>query len=138
MTKPPDTGAGESVYPRSHRLIRRLTFIFGYAVLAVGLLLLLTLLPPAIAAPTRALAHEAIAGGLAATVLAALLLSLTGAVATLALTLARFQQAAAIEQGRAAAGTTWRDVLNHAGVAARIGQAIIVPTGALLIYLALQ
>jgi regulator of protease activity HflC (stomatin/prohibitin superfamily) len=138
MTNPKVTGAGESVYPRSHRLIRRLSFIYGYAVLAVGLLLLLAWLPAGIAAPTRALAHEAIAGGLAATVLAALLLSLTGAVGTLALTVARFRQGAAIEQGRAAAGTTWRDVLNHAGVAARIGQAIIVPSGALLIYLALQ
>jgi regulator of protease activity HflC (stomatin/prohibitin superfamily) len=138
MTNPTVTGAGESVYPRSHRLIRRLSFIYGYAVLAVGLLLLLARLPAGIAAPTRALAHEAIAGGLAATVLAALLLSLTGAVGTLALTVARFRQGAAFEQGRAAAGTTWRDVLNHAGVAARIGQAIIVPSGALLIYLALQ
>ena len=129
MNIPLNTGAGESVYPRSHRLIRRLSFIYGYAALAVVLLLLLALLPTGIAAPTRALAHEAIAGGLAATVLAALLLSLTGALATLALTLARFRQATR---------TSWRDVLSHAGVAARIGQAVIVPTGALLTYLALQ
>ncbi len=138
MTNTPTTGAGESVYPRSHRLIRRLSFVYGSAVLAVVLLLLLTWLPAGIAAPTQALAHEAIAGGLAATVLAALLLSLTGLMATLALTLARFRQAAAIEQGRTAAGTAWRDVLDHAGVAARIGQAVIVPSGAILVYLALQ
>jgi regulator of protease activity HflC (stomatin/prohibitin superfamily) len=138
MTIPHPTTSGESVYPRSHRLIRRLSLIYGIAVLAVVILLLPALLPAGIAAPTKALAHEAIAGGLAATVLAALLLSLTGAAGTLALTLARFRQAAAIEQGRAAAGTGWRDALDHAGVAARIGQAVIVPAGALLTYLALQ
>src|SRR5580698_2930947 len=88
MQNPLTTGAGESVYPRSHRLIRRLSIVYASALLAVGVLLLLALLPAGIAAPTRALAHEAIAGGLAATVLAALLLSLTGLMATQALTLA--------------------------------------------------
>jgi regulator of protease activity HflC (stomatin/prohibitin superfamily) len=138
MTNPLNTGAGESVFPRSHRLIRRLSIVYASAVLAVLLLLVLAWLPAGIAAPTQALAHEAIAGGLAATVLAALLLSLTGLLGTLALTRARFRQAVAIEQGRMAAGTAWRNVLDHPGVAARIGQAVIVPAGAILIYLALQ
>src|SRR5580692_5433209 len=128
----------ESIYPRSHRLIRRLSLVYGVAALGIALLLLLALLPMGVAVPVRALAHEANAGGLAATVLAALLLSLTGLLGTLALTLARFRQAAAIEQGRTAAGTAWRNVLDHPGVAARIGQAAIVPAGAILIYLALQ
>jgi regulator of protease activity HflC (stomatin/prohibitin superfamily) len=132
------TTNSESVYPRSHRLTRRLSLVYGIAALAVGVLLLLALLPAGVAAPTQALAHEAIAGGLAATVLAALLLALTGLLATLALTSARFRQATATEQGRAAPGTGWRQVLDHPGVAARIGQAVIVPTGALAIYLALQ
>jgi regulator of protease activity HflC (stomatin/prohibitin superfamily) len=128
----------ESVYPRSHRLTRRLSLVYGVAALGVAVSLLLVLLPAGIAAPTQALAHEAIAGGLAATVLAALLLALTGLLATLALTSARFRQSLAAEQGRAATGTGWRQVLEHPGVAARIGQAVIVPTGAIAIYLVLQ
>jgi regulator of protease activity HflC (stomatin/prohibitin superfamily) len=128
----------ESIYPRSHRLIRRLSLVYGVAALGIALLLLLALLPMGVAVPVRALAHEAIAGGLAATVLAALLLSLTGLLGTLVLTLARFRHAAALEQGRTAAGTGWREVLNHPGVAARLGQGFIVPAGAVLIYLALQ
>ena len=106
--------------------------------LAVCLLLPLALLPTGTGGSVQALVHEAIAGGLAATVLAALLLSLTGVLATLALTLSRFRQAVALEQGRSTAGTGWRDVFDHPGVAARLGQALIVPVGAVLIYLALQ
>ncbi|HEY6458128.1 MAG TPA: hypothetical protein VIY90_22865, partial [Steroidobacteraceae bacterium] len=135
ITPPTST---ESVYPRSHRLTRRLSLVYGIAALAVGVLLLPALLPAGIGAPMRAVAHEAIAGGLAAMVLAALLLALTGMLATLALTSARFREATAAEQARAAAGTGWRQVLEHPGVAARIGQAVIVPTGAIAIYLVLQ
>ncbi len=69
------TTAGESVYPRSHRLVRRLSLVYGSCALAVILLLPFALLPAGIAAPLQALAHEAIASGMAATVLAALLLS---------------------------------------------------------------
>jgi len=133
-----DRPTGDSVYPRSHRLIRRLALVYGVSVLAVCLLLPLALLPTGTGGSVQALVHEAIAGGLAATVLAALLLSLTGVLATLALTLSRFRQAVALEQGRSTAGTGWRDVFDHPGVAARLGQALIVPVGAVLIYLALQ
>jgi regulator of protease activity HflC (stomatin/prohibitin superfamily) len=101
-------------------------------------LLLPALLPAGIAIPARAVAHEAIAGGLAAMVLAALLLALTGLLGTLALTSARYRQATAAELGRTAPGTGWRQALEHAGVAARIGQAVIVPIGAIAIYLVLQ
>ena len=128
----------DSVYPRSHRLVRRLSLVYGVSVLAVGLLLLLALLPLGMGGSPQALAHEAIAGGLGATVLAALLLSLTGLLATLTLTLSRFRSSVALEQGRVAAGTGWQNVLGHPGVAARLGQAFIVPVGAVLIYLALQ
>src|SRR5580704_18089177 len=130
--------SSESIYPRSYRLIRRLSLVYGVAALGIALSLLLALLPAGVAVPVQALAHEAIAGGLAATVLAALLLSLTGLLGTLVLTLARFRHAASLEQGRTATGTGWREVLNHPGVAARLGQGCIVPAGALLIYLALQ
>jgi regulator of protease activity HflC (stomatin/prohibitin superfamily) len=101
-------------------------------------LLLPALLPAGIATTLHDIAHEAIAGGLAAMVLAALLLALTGLLATLALTEARFRQTSAAEQGRTATGTGWRQVLEHPGVAARIGQAVIVPSGAIAIYLVLQ
>jgi regulator of protease activity HflC (stomatin/prohibitin superfamily) len=112
--------------------------VYGIATLAVGVLLLMVFLPAGSTTAMRALAHEAIAGGLAAMVLAAVLLALTGLLATLALTSARFRQASAAEQGRAATGMGWRQVLDHPGVAARIGQAVIVPTGAVAIYLVLQ
>ena len=137
MAITPSTSS-ESVYPRSHRLTRRLSLVYGIAALAVGVLLLPALLPAGVATLAQALAHEAIAGGLAATVLAALLLALTGLLATLALTSARFRHASSVEQGRDAPGTGWRQVLDHPGVTARIGQAVIVPSGAIAIYLALQ
>jgi hypothetical protein len=133
-----DRTAGEAVYPRSHRLVRRLSFVYGLCALSVVLLLPLALLPEGMAPPVQALAHEAGAGGAAAAVLAALLLALTGLLGTLALTSARFRHGSALEQGRLATHTAWRNVFDHPGVAARIGQGIIVPAGALLTYLALQ
>ena len=133
-----DRPTGDSVYPRSHRLVRRLSLVYAASVLAVGLLLLLALLPTGAGGAVRALAHEAIAGGLAAMVLAALLLSLTGLLATLTLTLSRFHLTVALEHGRTPAGTGWRNVLDNPGAAARLGQALIVPLGALFIFLALQ
>ena len=128
----------DSVYPRSHRLVRRLSLVYAVSVLAVAVLLLPALLPAGAGGSARALAHEAVAGGLAATVLAALLLSVTGLLATLALTLSRFRRSVAIEQGRSTASTGWRHVFDSPGAAARLGQAYIVPAGALLVYLALQ
>src|ERR1700733_6518297 len=127
---------GEPVFPRSHRLVRRLSLLYAACVLAVGALLLAALLP-ATFVQSRLLAQELIAGGLAALVLSALLLSLTGLLATLALTSARFRESTFVESGPASAlSTRWRNVLDHPGVAARVGQAIIVPVGAILIYLA--
>ena len=137
-TSEKDRPTGDSVYPRSHRLVRRLSLVYAVSVLAVCLLLLLGLLPAGVAGSAQALAHEAIAGGLAASVLAALLLSLTGLLATLTLTASRFHLSLALEQGRTPTGTGWRNVLDHPGAAARLGQALIVPVGALLIYLAMQ
>ena len=133
-----DRGTGDSIYPRSHRLVWRLSLVYGAAVLAVCLLLVLTLLPIGIAVPLQAMAHEAIAGGLAATVLGALLLSLTGLLGIVTLTLARFRLAAALAAGRPTAGVAWRNVLDNPGAAARLAQALVVPLGALLTYLALQ
>jgi regulator of protease activity HflC (stomatin/prohibitin superfamily) len=129
---------GEPVFPRSHRLIRRLSLLYAVSVLAVCALLLAALLPAGFV-QSRLLAQEVIAGGLGAVVLSALLLSLTGLLATLALTLARFRETAFVERAPAAAMPThWRNVLDHPGVAARIGQAVIVPVGAVLIYLVIR
>ncbi len=123
---------GEAVYPRSHRLVRRLALFYAIAAIATGTLLLAGLLPDGTATQLRSLAGEAIAGGLAGLVLSALLLSLTGLLATLALTTARFRHATA---DQAAAAARWRDALRHPGVAARVGQAVIVTAGALLVFL---
>src|SRR5580693_1874145 len=127
---------GEPVYPRSHRLIRRLSILFGAATLAVAAFLLAALLPAGVG--IRSLAQELISGGLAAAVLAALLLSVTGLLGTLALTTARFRESVAVESGRTTAMRGWRDVLEHPGLAARLAQAVIAPVGAVLIYLVLR
>jgi regulator of protease activity HflC (stomatin/prohibitin superfamily) len=100
--------------PRPHRFVRRLSLVYGCAVLAALLPLLIPLLPDTAIPAAHSLAAEAISGGLAATVLTALLLALTALGATAALTWARYR------------GTSRFDP----GTAARQGQAIIVPLGA--------
>jgi regulator of protease activity HflC (stomatin/prohibitin superfamily) len=130
---------GEPVFPRSHRLIRRLSIVYAAAALAVGVLLLPALLPTGVAVPLRALAQELIAGGAAGTALAALLLSLSALLGTLALTSARFHESLA--EHNAAAGATasgWRASLQHPGVAARLGQAVVAPLAVVLIYIFLR
>jgi regulator of protease activity HflC (stomatin/prohibitin superfamily) len=137
-SEPDRAKPGEPVFPRSHRLIRRLSRLYAACVLAVGALLLAALLPASFV-QSRLLAQELITGGLADLVLSALLLSLTGLLATLALTSARFRESTFVEGGPASAlSTRWRSVLDHPGVAARVGQAIIVPVGAILIYLVIR
>src|SRR5580658_7889121 len=130
---------GEPVFPRSHRLIRRLSVLYAVAALAIGLLLLAAVLPNGIVAPLRALAQELLAGGAAGTALAALLLSLSALLGTLALTTARFHESVAEQNGGAGATPSgWRAILQHPGVAARLGQAGIAPLGAVLIYILLR
>src|SRR5580658_5466828 len=129
---------GEPVFPRSHRLIRRLSVLFAAAALAVGVLLLAAVLPEGMVAPLRALAQELIAGGAAGAALAALLLSLTPLLGTLVLTIARYHESVAVEQGHASATASgWRAIFQRPGVAARLGQAAIAPLGAVLMYLLL-
>src|SRR5580692_827041 len=130
---------GEPVFPRSHRLIRRLSVLYTAAVLAVGVLLLAAALPAGVAAPLRALAQELISGGAAGAALAALLLALSALLGTFALTTARFHESVALESGRlATVSASWRAILHHSGVAARLGQAGIAPLGAILIYIVLR
>jgi regulator of protease activity HflC (stomatin/prohibitin superfamily) len=107
------------VAPRSHRLVRRLSWLYASIAVLCAALLSLALLPT-ILPRAASLAMEAVAGGLGALVMSALLLALTGLLATLALTAARHRS------------VSWN---LDPGVAARLGQAVIVPTGAALILL---
>jgi regulator of protease activity HflC (stomatin/prohibitin superfamily) len=110
----------QSVAPRPHRFVRRWCFVYASAVLIAILMLSIQLLPAGMLPGTRALAGEAIYGGSGAIVLSALLLAVTGLAAALALTAARY-----------------RGLLSRfdAGIAARQGQAVIVPFGAGLVLL---
>jgi regulator of protease activity HflC (stomatin/prohibitin superfamily) len=102
--------------PRPHRFVRRLTLLYAGASLVVVLLLSMRLLPASVAPRTRELVDEAIAGGLGGMVLTALLLALTGLAATLSITAARYR--------------LWRF---EPGFTARVGQALILPLGAVLL-----
>jgi regulator of protease activity HflC (stomatin/prohibitin superfamily) len=113
--------------------------LYTAAALAVGALLLANVLPAGVAAPLRALAQELISGGAAGAALAALLLSLTALLGTFALTTARFHESVALASGRVdPVPAGWRTILQHSGVAARLGQAAIAPLGAILIYILLR
>jgi regulator of protease activity HflC (stomatin/prohibitin superfamily) len=100
--------------PRPHRLVRRLSLLYGGAALLALLPLLIPLLPNSAFPTAHSLEAEAISGGLAATVLAALLLALTALGAAATLTWARYRDIAHFDPG----------------IAARQGQAIVVPLGA--------
>jgi regulator of protease activity HflC (stomatin/prohibitin superfamily) len=124
--------------PRPHRFVRRLSMLYASAALICLVLLSLRLLPAGMLPNAKALAAEAIVGGLAAIVFGALLLTLTGLLATLTLTTARYRNSDAAEQrtGTAAAAPT-RGLMSRVdpGFAARQGQGFIVPVGAVLVCL---
>ena len=103
--------------PRPHRFVRRLSLIYSAAALTALLPLLIPLLPNTLFPAAHLLVAEAIDGGLAATVLAALLLAVTALSATWVLTSSRYRGLPRFEPG----------------VAARLGQAIAVPLGATMI-----
>ena len=120
----------EYVYPRAHRLMRALTWLFGSAVLAVGLWLALGFLGVSAA-------REWIEGGLGAIAFPTLFMGLTVSVATLALTGARFRYAVSVEnQGTETQSRLLIKAMAGPGFVARQGQAIIVSTGAVLVWLA--
>jgi regulator of protease activity HflC (stomatin/prohibitin superfamily) len=108
----------QPIAPRPHRFVRRLCALFATAAAIVVLSLLTDLLPTGFLPAARPLVSEAINGGLAATVLCALLAALTGLAGSLALTSARYHK-----------------LLSRfdAGIAARQGQALIVPLGAIAV-----
>jgi len=125
-------GAGESVTSRAHRLLRRLAWLYGGATVAVVLLLAMAALPAAVLPRARALAHETLVNGLGAMVLTALLLALTALSAALALTAARYRYGIATSAAVFSARVRWS--LAEPGFAARQLQALIVPLGALLVW----
>jgi regulator of protease activity HflC (stomatin/prohibitin superfamily) len=127
-----DKRTPESLLPRPQRLLRRLAWLYGAAAAAVLLLLAAAALPQDVLPQARALARESLEGGLAALVLAPLLLALTGLLATLSLAVARARHAAAPAPGFAAR-TRW--TLADPGFAARQAQALVLPVGAVLVWL---
>lgn len=123
------------VAPRSYRLLRRLSWLYASGVLLVGVLLAVAALPPNFLPQAQALAIEAISGGLGAMVVSALLLALTGLAATFALVAARHRSSAAAQPhgiGRAALLRSFFATADP-GIAARQGQAVIVPLGTILV-----
>jgi regulator of protease activity HflC (stomatin/prohibitin superfamily) len=129
-----DTGSArpETVVPRSHRLVRRLTWLFAIELAAVAVFLCAALLPAGVLRQAGAIAREAVSGGLSALVLTTLLLPLTVLLGTLALTWARFRFSAGSSVSRPP--RLWDDP----GFAARQCQALIVPAGTLLIWLVVR
>jgi regulator of protease activity HflC (stomatin/prohibitin superfamily) len=138
-------------------LVRRLCWLYGSVTVAVILLLLSAALPSNILPQTRLLAREVVSGGLGAIVLASLLLALTALAASLAMTAARAQHAAAHAAAAAAAAARITSAATAAsapsrlvphqrtrwsfadpGFVARQGQALIVPLGAVLVWLAMR
>jgi hypothetical protein len=129
------TEAKDTVVPRSHRLTRRLLLSYALCALAIVLLLPATLLPAGVAPPLRALASELIAGGAAGAALSALLLAVTPLLGTFLLTGARFRHSSIQPgTGRQVTRTGWRDLLVNPGTAARVGQALVMPVGAVIAY----
>ncbi|HUN75559.1 MAG TPA: SPFH domain-containing protein [Steroidobacteraceae bacterium] len=111
------------MFPRSHRLVRNLMLLYGVAALAVLVSLPAALLPEGVLGQLRSFAHEAIAGGLAAIALSALVVSFTALCGTFSLTTARFMHSLKAQTF-------------DPGVAARQGQAVIVTMGAVVVGLA--
>ncbi len=126
--------SGEPHVSRPHRLLRRLAWLYGGGIAAVVVLLAMAALPPEVLPRARALAHEALVDGLGAMVLSGLLLAQTVLSAALALTAARYRYGIAAPGSVYSARVRWS--LADPGFAARQLQAIIVPIGALLVWLA--
>ena len=135
--KTTDTDSAQStepVLPRSHRLVRRLAWLYAISAAAVLVVLAAALLPAGILPQARSVALESLSGGLSALVLTSLLLALTALSSTLALTSARFRFSESAPAAPARPPRTWDDP----GFAARQAQALIVPVGTVLIWLVVR
>jgi regulator of protease activity HflC (stomatin/prohibitin superfamily) len=153
MDESPSSSAqsSEYVFPRAHRLARTLTWLYGVAVLLVGTWLIFGLLAPR---GVPSIAREWIDGGAGGVVLSALLVAFTGAFAALAMAGTRFRYTLSLEALET--GTRWEDpterriakflgkksraipfynsIKADPGFVARQGQAIIVTTGAVVVW----
>lgn len=129
-------GDSHAVAPRPYRMLWRLTWLYGAGVLVVGAFLMLALLPPGWMAGVRAVAAEAATGGLGAIVESTLLLALTAVAGALAMAAARHRQTLLSAQSTDGAPGGWLLSMLDPGGMARVGQAVIVPTGAVLVVLA--
>jgi regulator of protease activity HflC (stomatin/prohibitin superfamily) len=133
---PSDTSRGDSgaVAPRSYRTLRRLLSLYAGASALVAVFLALGELRLGWVAGASALAAEAIAGGLGAITESALLLSLTVLAACFAMAATRYRHGESQPEG-VASRSGWRSRVADPGWMARIGQAVIVPVGTVLILL---
>jgi regulator of protease activity HflC (stomatin/prohibitin superfamily) len=135
---PADSESNEPVLPRSHRLIRHLALLYGGGVLVALAFLGGALLPSGDLPRFGALARESVRGGLAAMVLGALLLALTALLATLAMTAARFRYSALALEAAGEGAPRRLERGEDPGFAGRMGQAFIVPTGAVCVWIAVR
>jgi regulator of protease activity HflC (stomatin/prohibitin superfamily) len=117
---------------RPHRFLRRLVWLYGCFAVAAGAFLSVAVWPIDSVQLAKALATEAVRGGVGAMTISALLLALTGLVGTLALTAAR-QPLQLADDAAAQPISRWLQ-RRGPGFAARTGQGVIVPLGAVLIY----
>ncbi len=139
MTPPADSDPSkELVQPRSHRLARHLAQIYGTGAWVVAVFLILALMPGSVLPRVKATAEEAVAGGLGAMVLSALLLALIGLIGTLALTAARFRYSTAAERSGSGPSPRRLERQEDPGFAGRMVQAFIAPTGAVCIWIAIR
>lgn len=128
-----DPHTQEPVLPRSLRLMRHLGVLFGALTLAVAVGLAAGLLPAVAVPRLHAFARE-LAGGGGGIALAALLLAETALLGTCLLASARFRHSLA--GGPEAVPRQASAFRDHPGAAARIGQALIAPLGAVLVWAA--
>jgi regulator of protease activity HflC (stomatin/prohibitin superfamily) len=126
------SAADETAVPRPHRLVRRLLWLYGPAFVAIVLVLVAGRLAHGHLPRFAALTREVVASGLATVTLSALLLAETVLLAVWLLTSARSGRSAVA--GVVTEGQRWRSWLAQPGTAAREGQAIVIPAGAVIIW----
>ncbi len=130
-----------AVAGRSYRLLRGMAWLYGVFIAVTGLLLSVPYWPTQRLQGVRSVATEAIKSGTGGLILAALLLALTGLVATLVMAASRRRAPASESGGEDTEARTNSfvgelcEVLGP-GILARQGQAVLVPLGAIAVGLA--
>jgi regulator of protease activity HflC (stomatin/prohibitin superfamily) len=126
--------SARSVTSRPNRFLHRLVWLYGTFVVLVGALLSAAVWPIDVVRPLQMLAMQAVTDGFGAMLMSALLLALTPIVGTYVMTAARQHAPAENAMTRLARPAGWSLAGFGPGLAARTGQAVIVPLGAALIY----